>query len=51
MLKREPIYIKDRDMAIVQRIEFKSPNRYFAGFLQNAINSSGVKGSVEVLKK
>jgi hypothetical protein len=34
-------------MAIIQNIEFKSENRYFAGFLQNAIDSSGIEGSVE----
>jgi len=34
-------------MAIVQEIEFNSNNEYFAGFLQNIIEQSGIKGSVE----
>ena len=34
-------------MAIIQTIEFHSDNTYFAGFLQNIINQSGIIGSVE----
>ena len=34
-------------MSIVQTIKFKIEHRYFAGFLQAAIDESGVKGSVE----
>ncbi len=34
-------------MSIVQKIEFKSPNRYFGGFLQNLIDEVGIEGSVE----
>ncbi|ADV45351.1 hypothetical protein [Nitratifractor salsuginis] len=34
-------------MAIIQRIEYKIEHKYFAGFLQQAIDESGVKGSVE----
>jgi len=33
-------------MAIKQQIEFNSANKYFAGFLQNIINQSGINGSV-----
>jgi hypothetical protein len=34
-------------MAIVQKIKFYSPNKYFAGFLQNLIDESQIKASVE----
>ncbi len=34
-------------MSIVQNIRFKIEHRYFAGFLQTAIEESGVRGSVE----
>ncbi|WP_292663200.1 hydrogenase [Nitratifractor sp.] len=34
-------------MSIVQTIRFKIEHKYFAGFLQAAIDESGVKGSVE----
>ncbi len=34
-------------MSIVQTIQFKIEHKYFAGFLQAAIDESGVKGSVE----
>jgi hydrogenase maturation factor HypF (carbamoyltransferase family) len=34
-------------MAIVQKIEFKSPHKYFAGFLQNLIDETKIRGSVE----
>lgn len=34
-------------MAIVQKIEYKSGNQYFAGFLQNMINESSLNASVE----
>jgi len=35
-------------MAIVQKIEFKNSNRYCCWvFYKYAINSSGIKGSVE----
>jgi hydrogenase maturation factor HypF (carbamoyltransferase family) len=34
-------------MAIVQEIVYNSDNTYFAGFLQNIINQSGIKGSVD----
>ena len=34
-------------MSIVQTIEYKIEHRYFAGFLQHAIDESGVRGSVE----
>ncbi|MEA1917302.1 MAG: hydrogenase [Campylobacterota bacterium] len=33
-------------MALKQTIEYNSSNRYFAGFLQNIINESGVNASV-----
>lgn len=34
-------------MPIVQTIKYNSDNTYFAGFLQNTINESGILGSVE----
>ncbi|WP_456394111.1 hydrogenase [Nitratifractor sp.] len=34
-------------MSIVQSIEYPIEHRYFAGFLQHAIDESGVRGSVE----
>ncbi len=34
-------------MAIIQKIEYKSENRYFDGFLQNAIESCGIKGCID----
>ncbi len=34
-------------MAIVQTIEYPVEHRYFAGFLQHAIDESGVRGSVK----
>ena len=34
-------------MPIVQTIKYNSENNYFAGFLQNTINKSGILGSVE----
>ncbi len=34
-------------MAIVQTIVYNSDNQYFAGFLQNIINQSGIKGSID----
>jgi len=34
-------------MAIVQKIEYKSNNTYFAGFLQNLIDESSLNASVE----
>ncbi|WP_201353260.1 hydrogenase [Hydrogenimonas urashimensis] len=34
-------------MSIVQTIEYKIEHRYFTGFLQHAIDETGVKGSVE----
>ena len=33
-------------MSIVQKIQYKIEHRYFAGFLQHAIDESGVRGSV-----
>jgi len=33
-------------MSIVQKIQYKIEHHYFAGFLQHAIDESGVKGSV-----
>ena len=33
-------------MSIIQKIEYKIEHRYFAGFLQHAIDESGVRGSV-----
>ena len=34
-------------MAIVQKIQYNSENKYFAGFLQNMINESSLHGNVE----
>lgn len=34
-------------MSIVQKIEYNSENKYFAGFLQNMINESSLNASVE----
>ena len=38
-------------MAIKQIIEFKSDHKYFAGFLQNLIDTNDIKGSVSFEKK
>jgi hydrogenase maturation factor HypF (carbamoyltransferase family) len=37
-------------MAIVQEIKFNSDNEYFAGFLQNIITQSGIKGAVTFIE-
>jgi len=37
-------------MAIVQKIQYNSDNRYFAGFLQNMLDESSLKGSVSQSK-
>jgi hypothetical protein len=34
-------------MAIVQKIQYNSENKYFAGFIQNMINESSLNGNVE----